>query len=287
MVSRSRLRAACALSRPDHVLLILVVYFVGCIAGADLSEVPDAGEVIVVGLTLVLVAVSVHAANEYADFDTDALTVRTRFSGGSGALGRHGLPPAFAARVARVSGVAALAMLGAGSLWGRVPETVSLLLIVCLVAGWGYSVGPWPFSRHGWGEVVNALLGGLLLPSTGAAVAGAPLAAAFVTFAPFTLLVFVNLLETQWADRVADRAVGKHTLSARLTPASLRLLGGATAAAAYVLACLIQTPQVAAAGLVAAPVSAYGVWKLGRAAPGASVVAMVIFLLLQGGAWLT
>ncbi|WP_196780967.1 prenyltransferase [Nocardioides sambongensis] len=219
MRSPAALRAAIRLSRPDQVLLILVVYAVGCAAGAHLSgEVPATGDALLVGLTLGFVAVSVHAANEYADVETDALTVRTRFSGGSGALLDHGLPAALAARVAQISGVAAIATLGAGWLSGRIPGTVAALLVLCLVAGWAYSVGPWPFSRHGWGEVVNALLGGLLLPTIGALMAAASLAAALLAFLPFTLLVFVNLLETQWADRTADRAAGKHTLASRLSP---------------------------------------------------------------------
>jgi 4-hydroxybenzoate polyprenyltransferase len=135
--------------------------------------------------------------------------------------------------------------------------------------------------------VANALLGGLLLPATGALVVGAPLGASLVAFGPFTLLVFVNLLETQWADRVADRAVGKNTLASRLSPRAIRLLGGATAAAAYLLALVTQPLPVALAGLLAAPVSAYGVRRLGRGEPGPSVIAMIVLLLAQGTAWLT
>lgn len=37
---------------------------------------------------MLLVSISVHYANEYADYQTDALTTRTAYSGGSGVLSR-------------------------------------------------------------------------------------------------------------------------------------------------------------------------------------------------------
>lgn len=118
-------------------------------------------------------------------------------------------------------------------------------------------------------------------------VVGAPLDRAVAAFAPFALLDFVNLLETQWADRVADRAVGKHTLASRLPLIGIRLLGGAAALAAYALSLAVQAWPVAVAGLLVAPVSAYGVWRLGRGPPGPSVVAMIAFLPAQTIARLT
>jgi len=290
VTSRIRLPAAYRISRPDQVLLILVVYAVGCAAGAGGEVTVDWGslldDAVFVGLVIAVVTVSVHAVNEYADAETDALTVRTRFSGGSGALIDHGLPAGFALRIAVGAAAVAVTLGWVGWTSGRIAGVVLTMLVLMLVGGWTYSVGPWAFSRHGWGEVANALLGGLLLPVTGALVVGAPLGTALAAFGPFTLLVFVNLLETQWADRVADRAVGKNTLASRLSPDSIRLLGGAAAVAAYVLALVSQPLQVALAGLFAAPVSAYGVRRLGRGDPGPSVVAMIVLLFSQGAAWL-
>jgi 1,4-dihydroxy-2-naphthoate octaprenyltransferase len=46
-------------------------------------------------LALLSAAMAVHYANEYADAETDALTVRTPSSGGSGALERTDLPRSF------------------------------------------------------------------------------------------------------------------------------------------------------------------------------------------------
>jgi len=73
------------MSRPSQLLLIAVVYLAGASAarasiGVDLPAVAT-------GLILLLlVAASVHYANEFADAETDAITRRTAFSGGSGAL---------------------------------------------------------------------------------------------------------------------------------------------------------------------------------------------------------
>ena len=283
----SRVRAGLLISRPDQVLLIVVVYAVGAVAGRALE--PTGGTslaaVLWVGAVVAAVAVSVHAVNEYADAETDALTRRTRFSGGSGALAAFQLPPSFALHLARGAGACAVVLGLAAGLLVDVPDAAWPLLALGLIGGWEYSAGPVAFSRHGWGEVANAVLGGLLLPVTGAVVVGAPLGTAVAVFVPFALLDFVNLLETQWADRDADRLVGKHTLASRLSPGSIRFLGGVVALTAYALATATQPALVAAAGALALPLSAWGVWRLGRGGPGPSVTAMVVFLVAQGVAW--
>ena len=277
------------MSRPDQVLLVLAVYAVGWVAGSTgvlpaRAPLSTSGAVLT-ALAVAAVAVGVHVVNEFADAGTDARTVRTRFSGGSGALSELGLPAAFALRVAVGGAAVAAALTALGLVAGRMTGLVALLLTLGLVGGWAYSVGPWPFSRHGWGEVVNALLGGLLLPATGAVVAGAAFGPAALAFLPFALLTFVNLLETQWADRDADRSSGKHTLASRLSATTLRRLGAAAAVTAYGLSLVVLPWPVAVAGLVGAPLSAVGVHRLGRGSPGPSVAAMVAVLLLQGAAW--
>lgn len=277
-------------SRPDQVLLILVVFAAGVAAGTAPGTVPGIG-VGAAALALVLVAVSVHMANEYADVDTDALTTRTRFSGGSGAITDMAVHrrTVLAAAVATGAGgalVAALALLA-----GALSSSALLLLAVGLVGGWLYSVGPFALSRHGWGEVANATLGGLVLPMFGVASSAGRLSAAdVVVFVPFALLVFVNLLETQWPDRIADRAVGKHTVTSRLSATGVRRLALGLVAAAYTLL-LLMTPEplpptVAAASFLALPLSVWGLLRLTRApAPLPAVLAMVAILVAQGIAW--
>ncbi|MFU8870292.1 MAG: prenyltransferase, partial [Natronococcus sp.] len=101
-----RLWALWAAARPSQLALIVLVYALGIgKAAAEASLMRDGStlqldgdqpaflELVVVGaIALIPVSVAIHYANEYADADTDALTERTPFSGGSGALERTGLP---------------------------------------------------------------------------------------------------------------------------------------------------------------------------------------------------
>jgi 1,4-dihydroxy-2-naphthoate octaprenyltransferase len=165
-----------------------------------------------------------------------------------------------------------------------VPVAATAGILVGLVLGWEYSMPPLALAWRRSGEVTNALLGGLLLPVTGALVAGAPLRSAVIAFLPFTLLAFVDLLETQWPDRVADRAVGKNTLASSLSLPSLRRLAVAAVIVAYVALGWLPT-VVAVATLAALPLSVWGVLTIGRRPPGPSVAAMVVAILAQGVAW--
>lgn len=280
------------MSRPDQVLLVVAVYGAGVAAGAATNTISTwAGAAWGLG-ALVAVAVSVHLANEYTDADTDAVTERTRFSGGSGALHDLGLArrlPLHAAWLSAGTGVA-LALLGV--LAGRLSGVAVVLLLLGLLGGWLYSLGPRPLSRHGWGEVANAALGGLLLPLFGmSVVVGRVHLADLLLFAPFAVVVFVNLLETQWADRDADLHVGKMTLVTRLTSGQVQGVALAGTLAAYAgLAVLVPDPMpvpVGAASLLALPFSVWAVVSVTRRpTPLPGVLAMLVLLAAQAGVWL-
>ena len=190
-------------------------------------------------LALVPIAASVHYANEYADVETDAITTRTPFSGGSGVLAETGLSPRYAAGAAAVSGGVGLLIVGIGvaPVAGRLLATIpAALLVLVLVVGWQYSLGPLRLAWNGLGEATNAALGGVVLPLYGfAVVAGGVTVDAALATLPFALVVFVNLLETTWPDRRADAAVGKQTLATRWSPGRLRLAYGLASAAAVVV----------------------------------------------------
>lgn len=74
------------MSRPGQLLLVGVVYLLGVVIAAGHCVALTAVDVVAGLLVLLPVAASVYFANEYADHETDALTTRTPFSGGSGAL---------------------------------------------------------------------------------------------------------------------------------------------------------------------------------------------------------
>lgn len=286
MVAARSLRvcAIIRLTRPDQVLLIVVVFAVGGLMGRASAGSSDLAPLALAACAVVLVAISVHAANEYADADTDARTARTRFSGGSGAIPVFGLPRAWALRISLVAGAAGAGLAVALGVAGLVPVTATAGILIGLVLGWEYSMPPLALAWRRSGEVTNALLGGLLLPVTGALVAGASLGSAVIAFLPFTLLAFVNLLETQWPDRVADRAVGKNTLASSISLGSVRVLAAVVAVVGYLALVLLPT-VVAVASLAALPLSVWGIVTMGRRPPGPSVVAMVVVIVAQGVAW--
>ena len=247
------------MSRPAQLALIALVYALGVAMAFGRGAEAEAGAVAVGLVALLPTAASVHYANEYADAETDALTDRTPFSGGSGALVESGLPRSLALRAAVASGAVGVALLVAGvapvggRMLGAVPAAA---LVGILLAGWQYSVRPLRLAWNGLGEATNAALGGVALPLYGFAVVtdGVTVAAALATL-PFALVVFVNLLETQWPDRRADAAVGKDTLATRWSADRLRLaygLGGLTAAGSAVALALSGDvfPRLVALGTV-------------------------------------
>ena len=223
---RTVLVALWRMSRPAQLALIALVYALGVAMAAGRGAPVDPARVGVGLAALLPVAASVHYANEYADVETDALTDRTPFSGGSGALVEADLDPRLALRAAVATGAVGITLLVPVSLTAgdaALPTTAAALLVGVLVVGWQYSVGPLRLAWRGLGEAANAALGGVALPLYGfAVVAGRVTTAAALATVPFALVVFVNLLETQWPDRRADAAVGKRTLATRWSAGRLR-----------------------------------------------------------------
>ena len=264
---RAALVALWRMSRPAQLALIALVYALGVAMAVGRGAAADPRSVALGLAALLPVAASVHYANEYADVETDALTDRTPFSGGSGALVESGLDPRLARRAAVASGAVGLALtaglaspLGARALSGD----AALLLVVVLVVGWQYSIGPLRLAWNGLGEATNAALGGVALPLYGVAVAAGDAApGAALATVPFALVVFVNLLETQWPDRGADATVGKRTLATRWPARRLRIAYAAGSVAAAGIA-------VALAGRVLPlPVAVGTLLPMAGLAPGA------------------
>ena len=91
------------MSRPAQLLLLALVYLFGSVITLAMGS---PSHLIAFGaglLAFIPTCASIHFANEYADFETDALTERTPYSGGSGALSASGLPRRTALRAAWAS----------------------------------------------------------------------------------------------------------------------------------------------------------------------------------------
>ena len=294
-----------AAARPSQVLLILAVYALGVGAATAgppvVTAVPPSaaigptvittGSVTVGAVALVPVATAIHYANEYVDADTDALADRTPFSGGSGALSATGLPASFLGGATALATLVALATLTGIVLREALPSASIALLSVILVAGLTYSLPPLALIRRGVGEIVNAALGGILLPLYGMSVLGAPTATGVLVVLPFTLVVGCNLLATHWADRRADAAVGKQTLAVRWSARGIRRTYAILVVVAAALTAALWWAgaipyAVAAAHLVAVPFLGWGWLTLARReSPFPPVVAMILLAVASTAAW--
>lgn len=277
------------MARPKQLAAVVLVYSWGILMTLS-TPAAFRPSVYLAGLVTVLLAsASIHYANEYADYETDALTIRTPFSGGSGALQEYGAPRKVALRAAQIT-------LGIGSLLavfaylsGFLPFISLLLLGLGIAAGWMYSLRPLALAWRGWGELTNAFLGGTLLPVWGFSVQAERVdERVFLASLPFMLHVFNNLLATTWADRRADRRVGKLTLATRWPSARLRKLYFLVVATAY-LALFLLGGRLSPLPLVwptmlLLPLAIWAGWVYTRQhSPFPSVLVMVLFLMIQLG----
>jgi 1,4-dihydroxy-2-naphthoate octaprenyltransferase len=274
-------RALTLMARPSQLALIALVMLAGVLLGAWRAATPPSAEALVWGAALLLAAaVATHWANEAADAATDAISTRTPFSGGSGALLMSGLAPSLPLALALTLAAATVATTLAAAALGLVPPAAAVLLLIGLGGGLAYSLPPFEAMRHGWGEVLNALLGGLMLPLYGVAlVVGAVAATDVLAFLPFMLVVLASVMATAWPDRAADAATGKRTLQVRWGPERLRRLHAGVSvawAAAVALAVATDASPFAAAGWLVAPLVVLGHrWYTRDRSPWPSVAAMV------------
>lgn len=290
-LNRVTVRALVAMSRPTHLLLVTLVYGLGVAiayaTGSESQPLPVATGL----LALLPIAASIHYANEYADVETDMLTTRTRFSGGSGALPRTGLPRELAYRAAWASLILGVAVSVICLLHGFPVPALGVLLLGA-IAGWQYSLPPLALAWHGWGELDNALAGGVVLPAYGyAATAGTVDPVVLLAAVPFFTLVFANLLDTTWPDRHADAAVGKETLATRWPKRWLRgaylVAVGSWLGSLLLLRGSVLPTMVTDGSLVVLPIVIWGSIAYTRSrSPFPTVAAMVLLAVVQLTAWL-
>lgn len=279
------------MARPLIMTSVILVYILGSLIARAGGYVFDE-QAFAWGLgALLLAAASIHYANEYADYETDSLTQPTRFSGGSGVLPGGVVPRFLAIEAAWVTlGLCAAATLIAFVI-GVFSWAAMFVLALGTFGGWMYSLPPLALAWRGWGEVDNAVLGGIVLPLYGYVVqAGRIDWQVIAGCAPFALLVFINLLATTWADRRADASVGKYTLATRWSATRLRVVYGLAALLSFALLPLlagwILPLAIVISGLPAIPVVMWGFYHYTRTEfPGPTVYAMIALLVGQMGAW--
>lgn len=277
------------MSRPAQLAGITLVYVLGLLIALANGAEWNTSSMLVAYFIAIPISISIHYVNEYADFESDALASRTPFSGGSGALPQSGLPRQIAWRAAWVALLIGTSLALAAYFLAYLSLPALTLLALSAFFGWMYSLPPLRLAWRGWGELDNALLGGIALPVYAyAAISGRVDIYVILVCIPFGMLVFVNLLATTWPDRHADAQVGKFTLAARWQVTSLRLLylGVAVIGYAYLLIVPIFPPLVIMASLLTIPISLWGALTYTRwHTPLPTVAAMTAMLVAQIYAW--
>jgi 1,4-dihydroxy-2-naphthoate octaprenyltransferase len=232
-----------------------------------------------------------HYADEYADVDTDTLTRRTWFSGGSGVLPAGLVPATWALYAAGVLSVLALSLAALFIATGVLSPHTGWIVTLGLAGGWLYSMPPARLERRGLGEVDNALLGGILMPLMGYTTqVGQPTLFAVLALLPIFVMVLVNLLGVHWADRQADAAVGKRSLAVVAGERSRTLHHGLVASAYLLVLALtgwILPIPVTAALMVTLPISLWAAVTFARqSSPVPSALAMSAAIVAASIGWI-
>jgi 1,4-dihydroxy-2-naphthoate octaprenyltransferase len=279
------------MARPIVLLSNILAWLLGISIAFGTGNPIDLTSLVLSFITMMLVSVSVHYANEYADYQTDALTTRTLYSGGSGVLSSGRIPR----KVALQAAVSTL-LLGIGIEIGAVflgihPWLALSLLLIGTFGGWMYSLPPLKLAWRGWGEFDNAFLGANILPTFGyTTLSGVFNFWVVLACVPFTLLAFNNLLAVTWPDRKADAQAGKRTLATQWSPKRLRILYRIIAFMSYLLLVFfhrsIFPTEVIIASLIALPLTLMGMktYMYTTISQG-SVYAMVVMGVMQTLMW--
>lgn len=289
--SLTKLYGLWLMSRPLILPSGVLAYAVGVVIAA--ADGPVAWQPQAVGLALTMLAnLAAHYADEYADADTDALARHTGMSGGSGAIAAGFADRALALQAALV--VSLLTILS--GVWavitGTIPVVAGMILVLGLLGGWLYSVPPIALERRGWGELTNALLGGLLMPLMAYACAhGMPSLRVYLQLLPVVATALVCIIGVHWADRQADAQVGKYTLAV-IYGKKVRWWWWASLLLAYGLpVCFspwLVPPTVALSVVITLPVGVYTAFRLTRTdSPVAGAATMVVLMLahIAGYLW--
>lgn len=211
-----------------------------------------------------------HYANDYFDRRSDAIAVRTPYSGGSGTLVDGTLTPVVALRAAL--GGAGLGLLGSLALATVAQRPAAALAALAIgVGAWIYSAPPLRLCARGLGELDTALVVAALVPLCAFLAQGSPPDARLLgSVLPGVMAMFAMMLAVEYPDTTADAFGGKRNLVVRLGTQRARSLGvGCVLAtfAAFGAALFLRAPLTyAPAALVALPVGlalwhAFKAWR--------------------------
>lgn len=257
------LRTLWQTTRPPFLVLTLVCVALGASSALASGQPLDVVVACLVLIAALCVHISVNALNEYQDFRSglDLTTVRTPFSGGSGAL------PAAPTQARAVLVMALLALviaigIGVYLLMHSDARLFGIGAAGCVLV---LSYTPW-LNRQPWLCLLapGTGFGLLMVPGTHLVLAGPgeplPWALACIPFA----LVNNVLLLNQYPDRAADQRAGRRTFPVVYGVRASHVAYAAFALLAYgLLAALVlrgQLPALAWLALLPAVLSIYALW---------------------------
>jgi 1,4-dihydroxy-2-naphthoate octaprenyltransferase len=275
-----------SMGRPLVMVAGLLAFMAGaCMSLWSIGQLPWAS--VISSLAIMVLAILMgHYANEYADFDTDSITRRTRFSGGSGVLPSGIVPRAwalYAALACLALTISAVVLCYAARVIGA---QVVALVAAGLPLGWFYSMPPLRLERTWAGELVNSFLGYLMLLMGYVPAAGFD-ALALVMGVPVFLAILINLLGVHHPDMEADRAVGKMTMAVALGQGTKRVFVVLTVVMCLSLPLVYPFVPLAAmvCMLLVVPVAGWaarGFWRTGGPQYGSMLMA-ALFLAISLG----
>lgn len=217
---------AVKLLRPVFLIGGLVMNLFGVALASHSGSYVDWAALVYFQLILVTLQLSGHAANDYADFESDAVNAnRTWFSGGSGILPSGKISKSTAVRLSAI--FAALTLLESIIFFmtfsGDV--TVLFLILIGLAGALQYSLGPLRLSYRGLGEAFMMFLYGSICADAAFMVQfGAWDNVVLVATMPLMVQVLILMLLTEYPDFEADSAAGKRNLVVRLGRRNSRMI---------------------------------------------------------------
>jgi 1,4-dihydroxy-2-naphthoate octaprenyltransferase len=284
-------RALFGLARPIILLGVLMVHGAGVAAAFAVGYPPKLDAMLWGFIALFLMGISVNFVNEYADYETDALTEKTRYSGGSGVLPGGLVPRGLALQAGCVSVLLGFAITLLGVAAGVLSWTALIVLCLGTFGGWMYSLPPLKLAWNGGAEVANAVLGGIVLPLYGyTLLAGRVDTWVMLAFVPYSLMIFATALATTWPDRIADGKVGKRTLATWMNVVRLRWVYIIVTTASFVTLIVLLNKgipiQVIIVSFVALPPAIWAAYRYTRIRnPHPTARAAMMMLFAQTTAW--
>lgn len=280
------------LSRPLILLGMLLVQGLGTAIAIGSGYTWDLRAVLWGYVALFFAAMSVNFVNEYADIETDRLTTKTRYSGGSGVLPKGLVGRGFALGLGWISLILGISI----GLWGAWVGVLSMTAVAVLTIGaflgWMYSLPPLKLAWNGLCEAGNAFIGGMILPLYGYSVlAGRADLWVMAACLPYALLLFTTAMATSYPDRDADRQVGKRTLATWVGSIGLRRIYALVSVLSFIslfvlLFRFIVPPQVFVTSLVSAPAVIIGYKAYTKDSnPHAAARASMMLAFAQTAAW--